>query len=51
MDDFETYGRETQGVAYCRNQIRKNNNVIPHGHPHRCRSRLNQSLTGPNMTS
>ena len=38
-----------QGVARCRNQIRKNSNVVPRGHPHRCRSRLDQALTGPNI--
>ena len=36
-----------QGVARCRNQIWKNSNVVPRGHPHRCRSRLDQALTGP----
>ncbi|WP_102326101.1 helix-turn-helix transcriptional regulator [Komagataeibacter saccharivorans] len=34
-------------MARCRNQIRKNSNLVPRGHPHRCRRRLDQVLTGP----
>lgn len=37
----------SQGMARCRNQIRKNSNLVPRGHPHRCRRRLDQVLTGP----
>lgn len=39
-----------QGVARCRNQVRKNRNVLPCGHPHRCCCRLDQDLTGLTIT-
>lgn len=38
-----------QGETRFRNQIRKNSDIVPRPHPHRCRSRLDQALTGPKL--
>lgn len=41
---------KAQGVAGCRDPIRKDSRILSFRHPHRRYSRLYQGLTGPSTT-